>query len=456
MNSKIKILLGVFFVFALLTPIYAGTLKTTRLIPITPGGNLIDGITDKVSDEIIIGPIGEKEDFPDFNVTQTRILAKENTRNIFITGKVKSTDINITYNIQNTTISGTCRIGGIKTRLPPISDKPGVGVIEKEPIEAERISLAVAKETNDPNTKTVRDLINLNDSFLENNENSVVKKDDLDSLEVVEIPDTGLDLGTLRKNFTCVINVSGMEEGKYQIKVTATKPLTPPKKLQFKSTKQVELIVDRSAPIVTVDDMPSTSTRNPILTGTVEDLTKITNFEIRVNGTSYTPAFRDGGKIWEVQLNRLPRGTHTVWFSATDELGHKTEDEKADAITIRSATGTGTRVRGTTTTPTVNPTPTPVTPAPQPVVTTPTVVNTPTPQPVVTTPTTPTPATSTETAPTTGNVAVANPEKTSGTTGFLGLSENASTGIALLIGALLVIGALGYFLFFARDKKEKE
>ncbi|HRS42331.1 MAG TPA: hypothetical protein P5530_00415 [Candidatus Diapherotrites archaeon] len=452
MNSKIKILLGVFFVFALLTPIYAGHLTQISVGTQSREVNSSRRIGDvsEISDDSAI-PIKIDLREVDLSVIQTRVLTKKTSGYELISGNA-DTNANVTYVVKDN--DNTVRKTGVCKRLfitPPNPRLPisGIGAIAMPNVaeEVKRTSFVSTTETNDPTTKIAKESFNQNEI---SSNRDVISSETIDDMELdAREIDTDLELRDIKKrNFTCKVDVSELEEGNYKITVTATK------RLYKDNSKDVPLIVDRSAPFVTVVD-PSTSTREPMLTGIVEDLTKITNFEIRVNGTSYTPTFTDG-KIWEVQLNRLPRGTHTVWFSAIDELGHTTDGTIADAITIRSATGTGTRVRGTTTTPTVNPTPTPVTPAPQPVVTTPTVVNTPTPQPVVTTPTTPTPATSTEIAPTTGNVAVANPEKTSGTTGFLGLSENASTGIALLIGALLVIGALGYFLFFARDKKEKE
>lgn len=486
MNSKIKILLGVFFVFALLTPIYAGQLISGPKQVVSAQAPSTDSIgardvkcptaveikeinfvsinsvnIDNYSGKILLdNKISEKcikslevtfNDgttdvlFNKFAVKEEMIIIndKENTAklNDLKDGEIK-VSVKITlFNAQE--LEKYAKI--MKDTIPldmEIDTKPRQHNKDFDITVFLFLSEKEIVETDFQNAKVEADIL-LNNKI----QKSISCKLQTNSAEV----NPGL---FKKKEFECYFKVEDLDNTDF--KEDSKEYILKIKAFDAAGNiteKDINLTIDRKAPIVIVDSI-STPTREPMLTGKVEDLTDITEFKITVNDKDYVVNSIDPNGNWSVQLDRLPRGTHTVWFSATDELGNKKED-KVDAITIIRRSGGGRRVTGTTTTPTVNPTPTPVTPAPQPVVTTPTVVNTPT-QPVVTTPTTPTPATPTETAPTTGNVAVANPEKTSGTTGFLGLSENASTGIALLIGALLVIGALGYFLFFARDKKEKE
>ena len=191
-------------------------------------------------------------------------------------------------------------------------------------------------------------------------------------------------------------------------------------------------------------DSISTRDRSPILTGAIDDLTEITTFKLTINGTNYQPEIKDDG-TWEIQLEELPRGTQNIEIYAKDEATNTTTRTEEDAITIRGGGGTRIVAEPQGPTETITPAPAPETPAAQPVVTQPTVVNVPT------TPTTPaTGRTPAQTAPTTGNIPVANPSSTSGSTGFLGLPTGASTSLAIIVGALLVVGALGYFLFFAK------
>jgi LPXTG-motif cell wall-anchored protein len=122
-----------------------------------------------------------------------------------------------------------------------------------------------------------------------------------------------------------------------------------------------------------------------------------------------------------------------------------TDDNESD---IRR--GGGTRIVAETPAPTVQanaPAPAPVGPI---VVTQPTpVVNTPTTPTTPTTGGTPT-TTPTETTPITGNVTAVNPTGTSGATGFLGLPSTSAGTMGMIVGALLVIGAIGYFFFFRK------
>ena len=488
MNSKIKILLGVFFVFALLTPIYAGQLISTEPKQVVsaqaPSTDSIGARDVKCPTAVEIKEINFVSinsvniDNYSGNILLNNKISEKCIKSLEVTFSDGTTDVLfnkfavkeekiIVYDKENTAKLNDLKDGEIKVSVKitlfNAQELEKYAKIMKDTISLEmKIDTKPRQHNKDFNITGVL-FLNENEIVETVIQNAKVEADILLNNKIqkpisckLELPTAEVNPGLSKeKQFTCYFKVEDLDN-------TDFKEDSKEYKLKIKAfdaagnitEKDINLTIDRTEPIVIVDPI-STPTREPMLTGNVEDLTDITEFKITVIGKDYVVNSIDPNGNWSVQLDRLPRGTHTVWYSATDELGNKKED-KVDAITIIRRSGGGRRVTGTTTTPTVNPTPTPVTPTPQPVVTTPTVVNTPAPQPVVTTPTTPSPATPTETAPTTGNVAVANPEKTSGTTGFLGLSENASTGIALLIGALLVIGALGYFLFFARDKKEKE
>jgi len=409
MNSKIKMLLGVFFVFALLSPIYAIETPTdveaisvddelieyrpeddtnTSTGPDLPHGDIeMPGILpDKP--HVIVDPIIR----PELILNQTEIITKDNY--ILLTGSLKDLGVTVKYKIWGTTKTGNCRVQLTADTIEEAPEIVTFSAIDDQPS-------AISPIEEDP----IRPILPI----------------------VAE-----------RITFTCDLNVSDIE-GKYKVDVIAenTERLT--------TTKKVDLIVDRTAPAVDIDSI-STRDRTPVLTGTIEDLIDIRKFKLTVNDVIYEPTINDD-RTWEIQLETLPRGTHNVEVYTSDRLSNadtKTEEEK---ITIR--TGGGTRIVAeptNTPTETVTPAPAPETPAAQPVVTEPTITNTPT------TPTTPTTGGTpiTTPAPTTGNVAAVNPAETSGSTGFLGLPTGASTSIALVIGALLVVGALGYFLFFAK------
>lgn len=247
-----------------------------------------------------------------------------------------------------------------------------------------------------------------------------------------------------------------IEDGKFEIdlsnSVSGTTPRIPLEEGEYLLSvrlkdnygnsilKTQKIIIDMTNPIVEMDSL-STTNRNPTITGKVIDK-NATEVSVVINNNTYKAAI--SGENWSVEVSdTLPLGNQEVKVIAKDEADNS--NEISDSINIYS-TGGGTRIVAETPTETVTPGPAPETPAAQPVVTEPTITNTPT------TPTTPatggTPVTTP--APTTGNIAAANPAETSGSTGFLGLPTGASTSLAIIVGALLVVGALGYFLFFAK------
>jgi hypothetical protein len=251
--------------------------------------------------------------------------------------------------------------------------------------------------------------------------------------ETIPIADIDPAIELKQATLTCVLDIAEQDTKEYIVSIIAVDSSSNT------ATKEVDLTIDRIPPIVTVNDL-STRDRSPILSGTLDDLTAV-DFRLTIDGKEYAPEVTDG--VWEIQLETLAAGKYAVEFYAKDEAENIARENFAEKVDIRR--GGGTRIVAETPTETVTPGPAPETPAAQPVVTQPTVVNVPT------TPTTPaTGRTPAQTAPTTGNIPVANPSSTSGSTGFLGLPTGASTSLAIIVGALLVVGTLGYFLFFAK------
>lgn len=457
MNSKIKMVLGVLLVFALLSPIYA--IETPiDILPHDPIVDPEDGTDDNESDLVdkiefprlgdfpdspgsivgkpIVGPedgtddnesdlpdkikfpespglIVEKPDKitvdpilvgPEITVYNQKIITKENS--IEVKGSLKEAGLNVTYNIPETNKSGSCRV------------EYSTGTID------------VAPDLRSPQIKF--SAIDDNPSII-----SPIEKDPRPP-----VIDPISPVITTKITFDCNIDVPNIE-GEYKVNVVAKKSA------RYRKTEKIDLIVDRTAPEVTVDSI-STRDRNPILTGTARDnLTDIKALTITINGVNYQPEADEDG-TWEVQLDTLPRGTHNVKIYAKDEAKNTYIDETENgAIVIRSAGG-GTRIVAETPAPTVQanaPAPAPVGPI---VVTQPTpVVNTPTTPTTPTTGGTPT-TTPTETTPITGNVTAVNPTGTSGATGFLGLPSTSAGTMGMIVGALLVIGAIGYFFFFRK------
>lgn len=398
MNSKIKMLLGVFFVFALLSPIYAIETPTdveaisvddklmeyrpeddtnTSTDPDLPHGDIeMPGILPDKPD-VIVDPIIR----PELILHQTEIITKDNY--ILLTGSLKDLGVTVKYKIWGTTKTGNCRVQLTADTIEEAPEIVTFSAIDDQPS-------AISPIEEDPRRPI-------------------------------------LPIVAERITFTCNLNVSDIE-GKYKVDVIAEKTE------RLNTTKKVDLIVDRTAPVVDIDSI-STRDRTPVLTGTIEDLIDIRKFKLTVNDVIYEPTINDD-RTWEIQLETLPRGTHNVEVYTSDRLSNadtKTEEEK---ITIR--TGGGTRIVAE---PTNTPTVIPAT-APEPLPVGPIVVT----QPTIET-----------TAPETEAVspAEATPQseetaQTSGTTGFLGLPATSSSNAAVIVGALLIIGAIGYFFFFRK------
>lgn len=99
-----------------------------------------------------------------------------------------------------------------------------------------------------------------------------------------------------------------------------------------------ELIIDLTAPAVTVDRLVTNDT-TPILTGTVDDPT--VSLSIIVNGITYQDSDDelsiDGDGIWTLDLSAAPAlsdGSYDVAATATDSAGNAGSDETVDELEI--------------------------------------------------------------------------------------------------------------------------
>lgn len=96
-----------------------------------------------------------------------------------------------------------------------------------------------------------------------------------------------------------------------------------------------ELVVDTTAPIVTVDEL-STNNNTPTLTGTLDDPTA--NLEVTVNGTVFPVTTINGG-AWELEvLTPLDDGIYDIAAVAVDEAGNIGSDSTADELLIDTIT----------------------------------------------------------------------------------------------------------------------
>ena len=202
--------------------------------------------------------------------------------------------------------------------------------------------------------------------------------------------------------------------------------------------KEQIIIIDSTVPEVTINSL-STTDRSPIITGTIKDNTE-TEVTVLINDVNYKAEVN--GENWSVLVNEtLAIGEHNIKVTAIDEAYNKTETESV-SLTINSTGGGGTRIY-------------PATPAPVVPETTPE-------EPEETTPVEPQPEQNSNTG---GEVItpqeeiepveetpelIETPVETptpSDLTGFAGFASSPG-GVATIIGgALVVIGAIGYFFF---------
>ena len=198
------------------------------------------------------------------------------------------------------------------------------------------------------------------------------------------------------------------------------------------------IIIDSVSPKLEINNLETTN-RNPELTGKVfDDLEK--EVKVVINDITYDATV--DGDNWTVQItDALPLGTHAVKVIAKDEATNQVEETKDGAVTINSVGGGGTRITPAAVPAPVEPTaeetpveePTPVENQPEENTNTGGETLTPVDTPIETPQLEETPIEETPTP--------------SGLTGFAGFASSPG-GVATIIGgALVVIGAIGYFFF---------
>lgn len=200
-------------------------------------------------------------------------------------------------------------------------------------------------------------------------------------------------------------------------------------------SKTQKIIIDKTNPIIEMDSL-STTDRTPTITGKVIDK-NATDVSVVINSNIYKAAI--SGENWSVEVSdTLPLGDQEIKVIAKDEA--ENSNEISDSINIYS-TGGGTRITPATI-PTPVETPAEETPAEEP---TP-VEN----QPEDNTNTGGETLTPVETPIETPQLEEAPIEETptpSGLTGFAGFASSPGGVVTIVGGALVVIGAIGYFFF---------
>jgi hypothetical protein len=264
------------------------------------------------------------------------------------------------------------------------------------------------------------------DSYIPFNENKLKGKCDILPLED----------GETLAHFSCVYDLTEIKDSlDYEIKFFAYD-------IVGNSTeKQASLIFDRVAPIIVVTPL-TTSDKTPILYGTIEDLTLV-DLNIIVNDISYTPIVDENGN-WSIQLEKLQRNRYyDVEIYAIDQAGNITSRTDLEMIHItNSGNGGGNgnnkgndngnnndndNGNDNGNGPNLNFLPLSA-PAPE----------------AITEQATP----NAVSAPEINDLIIEDQPKISGTTGLLSMPEKASKSIAIIIGALLVVGTLVYFILF--------
>lgn len=124
-----------------------------------------------------------------------------------------------------------------------------------------------------------------------------------------------------------------LASGTYDVTATATDTLGN----AGTDTTTSELIVDTTAPVVTVNSL-TTNDGTPQLTGAVDDPTA--TVVVKVNGQSYT-AINNGNGTWTLANDTitptLTSGTYDVTASATDSLGNVGTDATTGELVVDSA-----------------------------------------------------------------------------------------------------------------------
>jgi Bacterial Ig-like domain/FG-GAP repeat/RTX calcium-binding nonapeptide repeat (4 copies) len=123
-----------------------------------------------------------------------------------------------------------------------------------------------------------------------------------------------------------------LADGTYDVSVTATDTATN----AGSDATLNELVVDATAPVVTVDALITTDT-TPQLTGTVVDADPATTVEVTVNGVAYA-ATNNGDGTWTLADNTitpaLADGTYDVSVTATDTATNAGSDATLNELVI--------------------------------------------------------------------------------------------------------------------------
>ncbi len=97
-----------------------------------------------------------------------------------------------------------------------------------------------------------------------------------------------------------------------------------------------DLLVDTSAPVVTVDTLYTANT-SPQLTGTIDDLDTAATVEVTVDGNTYA-AVNLGNGVWFLPVGTispaLSEGEYNVSVTATDQFNQAGNDATTDELTI--------------------------------------------------------------------------------------------------------------------------
>ncbi len=140
----------------------------------------------------------------------------------------------------------------------------------------------------------------------------------------------GVDYEATNNGASWTVTVeSALADGTYDVSVSVTDAVGN----EGTDATQDELMVDATAPVVTIDPLNS-SDNTPQLTGTVDD----GNSSVLVTVSSQEYAAVVDGAIWTVQVAQpLDDGTYNVIVEATDALGNVGTDNSTDELVLAGA-----------------------------------------------------------------------------------------------------------------------
>jgi len=137
--------------------------------------------------------------------------------------------------------------------------------------------------------------------------------------------------------------VAALAEGTYDVTATATVS-----GLEATDNTTDELVIDTTAPTVTVNELETEDT-TPNITGTVDD--PAAEISVVVNGTTYD-AINIGNGTWTLSgavISVLPAGTYDVAVTATDDVDNAGTDSTTDELDILPVVTVDTLVTSDTT-----------------------------------------------------------------------------------------------------------